>query len=215
MKLMQEERVLLVEYGKKLVENNLTRGTGGNLSIYDRKNNLMAITPSGLGYYDVTPDDMVIMDLHGKVVEGIRKPSSEFEMHAIYYREREEINAVCHTHPIYSVTLSTLRWDLPAIDYLVAVAGDVKVRCSNYAPFGTKEIAEESFKATGNSRAVLLANHGLNTIGENMETAFSISVIIEMLAEVYLKGKSVGEPIILPDAEMLTMLEKFKTYGQK
>ena len=103
--LMVEERKALVEYGKRLVEENLTRGTGGNLSIYNRKLGLMAITPSGLGYYEVTPEDMVIMDLQGNVKEGIRKPSSEIEMHAIYYRERSDINAVCHSHPIYCVML--------------------------------------------------------------------------------------------------------------
>ena len=212
--LMVEERKALVEYGKRLVEENLTRGTGGNLSIYNRKLGLMAITPSGLGYYEVTPEDMVIMDLQGNVKEGIRKPSSEFEMHAIYYRERSDINAVCHSHPIYCVTLSSLRWDLPAVDYLVAVSGAKKVTCAEYAPFGSPEIAINALKGTGESNAVLLANHGLNTIGADMESAFSTSVILEMMAEIYLKAKSVGEPVILPDEEMESMLEKFKTYGQ-
>ena len=212
--LMIEERKALVEYGKKLVEENLTRGTGGNLSIYNRELGLMAITPSGLGYYEVTPEDMVIMDLQGNIKEGVRKPSSEFEMHSIYYRERPDINAVCHSHPIYCVTLSSLRWDLPAVDYLVAVSGAKKVTCAEYAPFGSPEIAINALKGTGESNAVLLANHGLNTIGSNMESAFSTSVILEMMAEIYLKAKSVGEPVILPDKEMESMLEKFKTYGQ-
>lgn len=213
--LMMKERKKLVEYGKKLMEQNLTRGTGGNLSIYNRELDLMVITPSGLGYYEVTDGDMVVMDLYGNVKEGIRKPSSEFEMHAIYYRERLDINAVCHSHPIYCVTLSTLRWDLPAIDYLVASTGSNKVKCAEYASFGSSEIAVNALKGAGESNAVLLANHGLNTMGIDMESAFSLSVTIEMMAEIYLKAKSVGEPVILPDTEMEFMLEKFKTYGQK
>lgn len=213
--LMKDERQQLVDYGIRMVKENLTRGTGGNLSIFDPKTGYMVITPSGIGYFEVTPEDMVVMDLEGKIIEGKRKPSSEFPMHSEYYKSRPDVRAVCHTHPIYCITLSILRWELPAIDYLIAVSGDTKVRCAEYASFGSPELAINAVKVTGESNAVLLANHGLNTVGPDMETAFSASVTIEMLAEVYLRAKSVGEPIILDDKEIAFMLEKFKTYGQK
>ena len=212
--LMEKERQMLVEYGIKMVEEKLTRGTGGNLSIIDRDQGLVVITPSGLGYYEVTAEDIVVLDLNGTVVEGKRKPSSEFQMHLSYYNSRKDVNAVVHTHPIYCVTLSALRWDLPAVDYLVAISGATSVKCAKYSSFGSADLAKNAVEATGESNAVLLANHGLNTIGSSMASAFEVSVILEMMAEVYLRAKSVGTPVILDESEMTFMLEKFKTYGQ-
>lgn len=87
--LMKDARYEIIEYGKKLINTNLTKGTGGNLSVYDRKNNTMAITPSGIDFFEIEPEDIVIMDLEGNVIEGEREPSSEWFMHAIFYKNRE------------------------------------------------------------------------------------------------------------------------------
>ena len=213
---MIEERKLLVEFGKKMVTSNLTKGTGGNISIYNSNKNLVAITPSGIDYFQTKPEDIVLIDLEGTVIEGNRKPSSEFKMHSIFYknRKKDNINAVVHTHSIFATTIATLNWEIPSLHYLVAFAG-IKVPCTKYVTYGTSELAENAYKTMGDEyKAVLLANHGLLSIGKNIGEAFSIAEIIEFMAEIYYRTKCIGDPVILDKKEMEMMIEKFKTYGQ-
>lgn len=212
--LLSLERELIVEYGKKLITSGLTKGTGGNISIYNRRENLMAISPSGLEYFETKPEDVVVLNLKGEIVEGNRKPSSELEMHSIFYQRRTDINAIVHTHSPYATTIAALNWELPAVSYLVAYAG-LNVRCAKYATFGTKELAENAFEAMTDRKAVLLANHGLLAGTHDIANAFNIAEEIEFSAEIYYRAKSIGEPVILPEDEMVRMLEKFKTYGQR
>lgn len=212
--LLEKEREDIVEYCKKMLSTGLTKGTGGNISIYNREKGLMAISPSGLEYEKMQPEDVVVLDLEKNIVEGTHKPSSEFDMHSIFYRNRDDISAVIHTHSRYAKTLSSLRWSLPAVSYLVAYAG-YDVRCAEYASFGTKELAENAFKAMDNRKAVLLANHGLLAGAADIKNAFNIAEEIEFCAEVYYRAKSIGEPVILNEKEMEKMIEKFETYGQK
>jgi len=175
----------------------------------------MAISPSGMDYFETKPEDVVVMDLNGKIVDGFRKPSSEWRMHLIFYQKREDVGAVVHTHSMFATTLATLHWEVPPASYLIAYAGK-KVPCAPYATFGTQEIADAAYNAMGEEyNAVLLANHGLIAVGPDMPSAFGIAEIIEMVCEIYYRAKCVGEPVILPDEEMELMLEKFKTYGQK
>lgn len=212
--LMEKERELIVEYGKKLITSGLTKGTGGNISIYNRNLGYMAISPSGIDYFETLPEDVVITDLDGNTVDGSRKPSSEKDMHRIYYQKREDVNAVVHTHSMYSTVLATLGWNLPAANYYIAVTGGKDVRCAKYASFGTWELAENSFVAMQERKACFLANHGLLTCAADLPNAFVIAEETERMAEIYYRAKVVGEPIILDDAEVDLMLEKFKSYGQ-
>jgi L-fuculose-phosphate aldolase len=212
--LLQKERELVVEYGKKLLTSGLTKGTGGNISIYNRDLNLVALSPSGIDYFETTPEDVVILNLEGNVIEGKRKPSSELDMHLIFYQNREDINALVHTHSPYCKTIASMRWDLPAVSYLVAYAGP-NVRCSPYETFGTKELAVAAYKYMEDRRAVLLANHGLIAGAHNIETAFTIAEEIEFCAQIYYQTKSLGEPVLLSEQEMANLAEKFATYGQR
>lgn len=211
--LMLEEKSKIVEYGKKLISSGLTKGTGGNLSIFNREKNLMAISPSGIDYFQTTSQDIIILDLKGQILDGDKKPSSEMEMHRIFYEKRKDINAIVHTHSMYATTLSCLRWTLPAVHYLLASAGK-DIRCAQYATFGTEELANNAFEAMKDRKAVLLANHGLLAGSKDLESAFSICEDIEYCAELYYRAKSIGEPIILDDEEMNLMVERFKNYGQ-
>lgn len=210
---LEKERIEIVEYGRKLVDSKLTKGTGGNLSIFNRTEQLMAISPSGIDYYQTKPEDVVVLNLKGEIIEGSRKPSSEVDLHRIFYQRRDDIDAMIHTHTMYATTIACLRWDLPAVHYVIAMAGK-NVRCADYATFGSQELADNAFRAMENRRAVLLANHGLLTGAENLAKAFSITDEIEYVAELYYRTKAIGEPIILDDEEMKLMAEKFKIYGQ-
>lgn len=212
--LMEKARKEIVEYGKKLVASNLTKGTGGNLSVFDRENGYMAITPTGIDFFEIQPEDIVIMDLEGNVVEGNRLPSSEWEMHLLQYKERTDLDAVIHAHTTYATVLACLRWELPATHYMIAVAGK-NVRCAEYATYGSHELALNATKAMRERRAVILANHGILAGANDLLNAFNIIEEVEYCSQIYYMAKSIGEPIVLPDEEMNLMAEKFKTYGQK
>ncbi len=212
--LLLDEKKLLVEYGKKLIEKNLTKGTSGNLSIFNREKKLFAITPSGIDYFKTELEDIVVMDLNGNVVEGNKKPSSEHNLHRIFYANRDDIDAIVHAHTVYSTVLSCMRMSLPAVHYMIASAGK-DIRCAEYATFGTEELAENAFNAMADRKAVLLANHGVLTGGRNISEAFSVLEDVEYVSELYIKAKIIGDPIIIDDREMNVITEKFKSYGQK
>lgn len=213
--LLQKEREDVVKYGRKLITAGLTKGTGGNISILNRELGLMAVSPSGIDYFETTAADVVVMDLAGNVVDGRRKPSSEYELHRIFYVRRQDIDAVVHTHSVYATVLATLRQPLPAASYLVAYSG-LDVRCAEYASFGTTELAERTFDAMNERFAVLMANHGLLTGSKDILNAFNIAEQIEYCAEVYVKARAIGDPVILDQKEMEKMIVKFSSsYGQK
>ncbi|MDT2659795.1 L-fuculose-phosphate aldolase [Enterococcus hulanensis] len=213
--MLEKEKEQVVEYGKKLITSGLTAGTGGNISVFNPEKQLMAISPSGIDYFETRPEDVVIMDLDGKIVEGNKKPSSEWSMHLIYYQKRgEEIRAVVHSHSTYSTVLAICGMDLPASDYQVAIAGGNNVRCAEYATFGTPELAEVSFVAMKDRYACFLANHGLLACGPSIEQTFAIAEEVERLAGLHYMACTLGKPMILDDQEMQLMIEKFKTYGQ-
>ena len=210
--LMEKERQEIVEHLKMLITHGLTKGTGGNISVFDPEKELMAISPSGMDYFTLTPEDIVIMDLHGNVVDGRRKPSSEFEMHSIFCRERPEIRAVVHAHSTYSCVLACLNWGIEPCTYLIGSAGK-NVRCTKYETFGTAELAQSALEGMKDRYAVLLGNHGLLAGGPDLPTAFDTAEETEFCAEIYYKCKAVGDPVLLNDAQMDVVLKKFETYG--
>ncbi|MBP3039441.1 L-fuculose-phosphate aldolase [Bacillaceae bacterium Marseille-Q3522] len=212
--ILQKEREDVVAYGKKLITAGLTQGTGGNISIYNREQGLFAISPSGIDYFETEPEDVVVMDIEGNIVEGNRKPSSEHELHRIFYVKRDDIDSVVHTHSVYSTVLATLREGLPASNYLIALAG-YDVRCAEYASFGTIELAQNAYEAMKNRKAAFLANHGLIAGSNNILNAFNIAEQIEECAEVYVKARTIGTPVILDGEEMTNMINRFQHYGQR
>ena len=212
--LLEKEREKVVKYGRKLVENDLTRGTGGNLSIFNKDKKLIAISPSGIDYYSLTPSQVVVLDLEKEIVEGDLKPSSEVDLHHIFYKNRSDISSIIHTHSTFAAVMAVLGETLPAAHYMIALAGK-NVRCADYATFGSEELARNAFEAMKDRRAVLLANHGLLAGGNSIENAFNIAEEIEFVAELYWRASAVGEPQILDKEEMELMKEKFKNYGQK
>ncbi len=210
----EKERKELIAYGKKLVEAGLTKGTGGNLSIFIPDTKEMLITPSGIDYFEITPSDIVVMDIEGRIISGERVPSSEWAMHLIFYQQRKDLQAIIHAHTTYCTTIACLREDLPAVHYMIAVAGK-NVRCAEYATFGTKELAQNAYDAMQDRKAVLLANHGILTGGVSLADAFNVLEEVEYTAQLYYLTRSMGNPIILDDGEMELMKEKFQNYGQK
>jgi L-fuculose-phosphate aldolase len=210
---MQPEREAVVEYGRKLLASSLTTGTGGNISAFNRDVGLIAISPSAMDYSVIRPDDVVLVSIEGKIIQGHRKPSTETPLHLAHYRARADVNAIVHTHPPYAITVACLGWEIPALHYLVGYSGK-KVPLAPYATFGSEELGRLTAQAIGECNAVLMANHGLLTVGKDLGSAFTTSEIVELMARVFLQAKSVGEPRLLSDAQMDEALAQFGSYGQ-
>jgi len=212
--LLEQERELIAAYGRRLITSGLTRGTCGNLSICNRESGFAAISPSGLDYFETTPEDVPVVDLSGVVVDGSRKPSSELPFHLIFYQSREDISAVVHTHSVHATTLACLGLELPAVHYLIGFAGS-SVRCAPYATYGTDALALSAFDYMEERKAVLLANHGLIAGGATIQEAFQIAEAVEFCAEIYSRCCAMGQPLVLSTAEMAVIIDKFKTYGKQ
>ena len=212
--LMEKERQLLIEYGKKMINDHLTAGTGGNLSILDRSTGLMAISPSGIDYFETKLEDIVIMNLDGDVVEGTCKPSSELNLHIALYKKKPEITAVVHTHSTYCIVLSTLDMPIKAVNYILADAGTPSVPVAPYRRFATQELADAVADSIGDSNACLMANHGLSTCGKNLQSAYSLARECEWIAEIQWRAMCIGKPNMINDREMMGVLKDFATYGQ-
>lgn len=212
--LLAEERELIVEYGRKLINAQLTTGSGGNLSIVNREKKLVAIKPTGVDYFKMSPKDVVVMSLEGEIVDGDLIPSSEFRFHLALLNRRSDITSVIHTHQVYATTIACLNWELPAVHYLVGYSGN-KVPLAPYATFGTPELSENIVKSIGKYNACLMANHGIVTVGEKIAAAFASAEELELVSRLYYQTKCIGEPAILSDDEMKVVCERFTTYGQQ
>ncbi|PMD67880.1 class II aldolase/adducin family protein [Companilactobacillus nuruki] len=208
-----EERQQIVDYGKKLVDERLTTGTGGNLSIYLPEEDKMLISPSGVPYYETQLEDIVVMDLKGNILEGDLKPSSEWEMHSMFYRNDSDIKSVVHAHSDYATACSTLHISIPALHYAAADACK-SIRTTEYRIYGSHELAEEAFDVMRNDHGILLANHGLLATGTSIKQAMSTAVNIEWLCKLYILAKSVGQPCPLTDNQLEKVAHKFENYGQ-
>ena len=188
----------------------VNQGMSGNLSV--RCDNGYLITPSGMAYDQCTPDDMVWMGFDG-AVDGRRKPSSEWRFHHDILASRPEIGAVIHTHSRFATTLACLQRDIPAFHYMIAMAGGNSIRCTPYATFGTQVLSDLALAALQGRKACLLGNHGLIVLGETLQRALALTIEVESLCEMYWRTLQIGQPILLSDAEMALVQEKFKHYG--
>jgi L-fuculose-phosphate aldolase len=199
--LLEDERRELCEFGHRIVESGLVVGSSGNLSV--RQGPLVAVTPTGVALDRMTPDDCVIVDLAGNVVEGIRAPSSETPMHIALYEGGPNVGAVVHTHAVFGAVVATTLPVLPAIHYNVLLLGGPDVRVAPYATYGTPELAGAVRDAVAGGRsAALLANHGGVTIGRDLTEAYDRTRVLEWLCEVYVRSLAIGAPTILTAAEL-------------
>ncbi|RVU98124.1 aldolase [Coriobacteriales bacterium OH1046] len=216
--IMEEARKQIVEYGKRMSASGLSIGTSGNISVYDPETGYMAISPSGLGYFDTEPEDIVVMTLGGEIVDGNRKPSSEHGLHTIVYKNRPEARAVVHTHAPYATTLAGLHTTLKPVHYAMMGANVYEVPLVPYVTFGTPELADAVgivLKDNPRARAVLLANHGDVCFHINLAKAFGLAENVEFTARIQWQCMCAGTPVNLTEAEFADALERSKTYGQQ
>ena len=204
-----ELRAQLIETALQMETMGLNQGMSGNLSVRIKEGFL--ITPSALPYNQCRAEDIVLMDLEGNAA-GSRKPSSEWRFHHDVYVQRQDAGAVLHAHSPWSTTLACLQTPIPAFHYMVAVAGGEDIRCAPYATYGTQALSDYALKALQNRKACLLANHGLLCLDADLNKVLALAIEVEDLARVYSQTLQIGKPVILSDAEMMKVIEKFKDY---
>ncbi|MGD9030321.1 MAG: class II aldolase/adducin family protein [Anaerolineae bacterium] len=206
----------VVEAGLRMVEQGLTVGTWGNISVRDSATGLMYISPSAIDYEAVRLADIVVLNDELEVVDCSARPSIEKRMHLAVYRAREDVNAVIHTHPLYSSVLGVNGMALPGIsEDFVQIVGD-RIICSEYALPGTQELAESVLEGLGNRNAVFLPNHGTLCVGKDMDHAFKVCHVVEKTAHIFILAKSIGTPNLISDEDIREMQRFAQTvYGQR
>lgn len=194
----------------KMNASGINQGTSGNISV--RMGEGILITPTSLSYDLMEPEDIVWMGFDGSVV-GRRAPSSEWRFHLDIARARPEVGGIVHAHPTSCTILSIMQKPIPALHYMIAIAGGNDIRCADYATFGTEELSVNALKALQDRKACLLSHHGMIAVGSSLDKAMWLAVEVETLARQYLGCLPFGEPPLLPDAEIENVINRISGYG--
>lgn len=205
-------RAALLNASHRMVELGLNRGTAGNASV--RCGMDILITPSALPVAEMSEQDLVLLDVDGKVLQG-RKPSSEWRFHCDIFRARDDVGAVLHMHSTFATTIACLGKDVPAVHYHIAIAGGDSIRCTPYTIFGEQNLSDLALEALHDRKACLLGNHGMIALGRDLNDALSVAQEVEYLCEIYWRTLQVGEPQILNTQQMHEVKQKFVDYKKR
>lgn len=206
------KRQSIIDACLRMSADGINQGTSGNISL--RHGEGLLITPTSMPYESMQPEDIVEMGLDGACTTN-QKPSSEWRFHCDILKARPEINAVVHAHPPYATTLAIMGRGIPAVHYMVAVAGGDSIRCAPYATFGTEELSRHAMHALADRTACLLAHHGMIAIGPSLAKAMWLAVEVETLARQYHGCLQIGTPPVLPSDEIENVRQRMAGYGMK
>ena len=200
----------------ELPKNELVKWTGGNVSARDPESGLVVIKPSGVLYDELRPEDHVVVNLEGEIVEGSLKPSSDTASHLYIYRNRPDVNGVVHTHSPYATAFAAVGRPIPV--YLTAIADEFggPIPCAGFALIGGEEIGRQVVEHIGTSAAVLLKNHGVFTIGPTVRDAVKAAVMVEDVARAVWLALQLGQPDEIPAEDVAKLHDRYmNVYGQQ
>ena len=200
----------IIKFSKLLNSRKLSALRSGNISVRFKKGFL--ITPSGKKYSSLKNKDIVYVSLNGKFDKKLGIPSSEWKFHQDIYINKEEANAIVHSHSTNATALSVHKKSIPAFHYMVALAGGNDIKCANYATYGTRKLSVNILKALKNRKACLISNHGQIAYDDNLSKAFELAEEVENLSLQYITALKIGKPKILSNVEMNKVLAKAKNY---
>lgn len=203
----------LVATALRTVADGLVVGTSGNVSV--RVGDTVLVTPSGVPYDRLTPDDVTGVDLDGRQVIGRLVPTSELPMHLAVYRTTDA-RAVVHTHAVHATAVSTLVDELPLIHYMAGALGG-PVRVAPYATYGTEELAAHMLRALDGRSGCLLRNHGTITYGAGLDQAYDRTAQLEWMCRLWLTASSVPglTPSLLTEEQLAEAAGRLRAYGQR
>jgi L-ribulose-5-phosphate 4-epimerase len=213
--MLEQLKTELVALHLELPRYNLVVWTGGNVSARDPESGLVVIKPSGVRYEDLRPEQMVVVDLEGKIVEGDLKPSSDVASHLYIYRHRPDVGGVVHTHSPYATAFAAVGRPIPVV--LTAIADEFggPIPCGGFALIGDESIGKVVVESIGNSSAVLLKNHGVFTIGKTALAAVKAAVMTEDNARTVWLALQLGVPDELPAEDVAKLHHRYThVYGQ-
>ena len=190
----------------------INQGTSGNISV--RWQDGLLITPSGLPYDTMAPEDIIFLAMDG-TAKGPHAPSSEWRFHRDILKQRPDVAAVVHAHPLHCTAIAITGEDIPAVHYMIAAAGGPTIRCAAYATYGTAELSANALIALEGRLACLLANHGLIACGPTLRRAFWLACEVETLAHQYVVARQFGTPVVLDDEEIDRVVKRFRSYGPR
>ncbi len=202
-------REQVLETVLKAVEANLIRLSAGNISTR-AEDGLVAITPSGVKYRGMLAEDISIIDLNGELIDG-PPPSSETPMHTAIYRNVPHVNSICHAHSPYAITFAMLGDDIPAVNLELMFCG-APIPVAPWACPGTPtagEIAVAIYKQRPELKVLLLRQHGLVAIGENLENAFDMALNAEVGCQTYYQARLLGQPLSLTHEQLAEIREAY------
>jgi len=210
----ENEKKEIIKAALSLKEYRLISLSGGNVSVRTESNHII-ITPSGMMYETMVPEDLVVLDIEGNTIEGTRRVSVDVEAILYILKNISEVNAVIHTHQVYATAVGLVMDELPAaVTTLVnATLGPVPV--APYSSSASMEMGISAVKYINDRRAVILKNHGVITVGGILKEALYAAVYLEDAAKTYIMAKVIGSPAILNSEQIEVAVQKFKDYGQK
>jgi L-fuculose-phosphate aldolase len=206
-----EERAAVVRACQQLLATGLVRGTSGNVSV--RRAEAVAVSPTGVPYPELTPAAVPVLGLDGDPLDGALAPTSELALHLAVYRARPDVAAIVHTHSMFATVFAVLGEPIPPVHYLLARAGG-SVPLAPYARYGTTELAEACVRALADGPAVLLAQHGVVTVGADLAAAMAAAEAVEYVAELAWRARLAGEPRTLDAEQLAAAADAFRGYGQ-
>jgi L-fuculose-phosphate aldolase len=211
--LLADEREAVAEGSRRLAAKGLVIGTAGNVSA--RRDDLVAVTPTGADLAEITPDIVTVVDFEGNIVDGPYAPTSEVPMHMGIYRATDAL-AITHAHAMASTAIACVHDELPPVHYTALELGGVP-RVAAYATFGSEELATNVIAALDGRNAALMANHGSIAYGADMATACYRLELLEWHAELYWRAASLGEPRLLTDKDFENVIMQAIAggYGRK
>ena len=186
----RELRQLVKDGGVKLLEENLVQGTWGNLSVRLDEDHML-VTPTGLDYNRLTPEDMPVVQISDPDVwsDG-KKPTSERKIHAAVLASRPEINACIHSHPVFATIMASCRMPLPAFTKELEEIMGGEVRVGAYGLPGTKKLKEGTVEAMRGRNACFMANHGVFCVGKTMDEAFNVLRLLEKSVKTFIETET-------------------------
>lgn len=215
--LLREVREKILDISHKLIQDRVISNGQGNLSYYDRESGYIAITPSAVPYEDRGVEDICVIDLDETLIEGNWKPTSEIALHMVYYRNRSDIQAVVHTHAPYATIFGIIGEEsMPMVLNEAAMGLGGAVPVAPYARPGTETLAEVTVKATGKGIAVIMAHHGLVTLGVTLDEAYVATAAAEHTARALYRVRSMGvKAKVLSQSEVKTLREMYLKYAPR
>ncbi|MXX81891.1 MAG: L-ribulose-5-phosphate 4-epimerase [Chloroflexi bacterium] len=202
----------------ELPRNNLVAWTSGNISARDPASSLVVIKPSGVLFDDLTPENMVVVDLQGRVVQGDHAPSSDTASHCAIYRQMPKIHGVTHTHSRYATAFAVVGQPIPCVTTAMADEFGGEIPCASFALIGGEAIGELVVETLRGQRspAALLQNHGVFTIGKSASDTVKAAVMTEDNAAIVWAARQLGEVIPIAPAAIDSLYDRYQNvYGQR